>query len=292
MVIQWPLIIAGTFLAWAGGTACAQGVAALRGSGRRASVAGWVVTLVLLVIGGLGVLMRMQRLDRLFNSFTNLASATTQSLIALVVLAVVAVIALVVMARDGESRAPAVLSAAGVLVGAFLVVAAGRMLVLSSRAVVPIVLSVIAAAGMAAALGIVTVALVRVLLDRDARPWRWLPLTAVVANAVTTVVAVAGTHAMLAASSAATVAQYGFDPTRPTSAGANTAHAALFSGDVLPFTVSALAAAVVALVLAVMGSRRGAWRVWGSLAVLCVLASAVALRVALLSVGVSTISMR
>lgn len=292
MVIQWPLIVAGTFLAWAAGIACAQGVAALKGCGRRASTGAWVATLVLLAIGGLGILLRMQRLDRLFNSLAHLGSAITQSLIALMVLAVVAVAVLVAAARSDEGRAPAAFAVAGMVVGAFLAVAAGRMLVLSSRATVSIVLSVCASLGTAAALGTATVASLRAFFDRETSAWRWAPGVTAAANAVTAAVALLGTQALLGASTATTVAQYGFDPTRPTSSGASTAQATLFGGDVLPFSVLALVGAVLALGCAVMGGRKGSWRVWGPLTALCVLGGVVALRIALLSVGVSTISMR
>lgn len=293
MLTQWPLILAGTFLTWCAGAFGSQCAFALRGGAdaRKSQLAMWVVTLVLLVVGGLGILMRMQRWDRIFNSFNHLGSTITQAMIAMVVMAAVLVVFLVVMKRnDGE--VPAGMAVLGLLAAVALAFTAGRMLVVSSRSVEDVVVSLVAVFGNALLLGPATLALVRSLCERGAGLAGTGAAVAVgsVVNAMACVGALVYTQVSLAGVVAGTVAEFGIDPTKPT-AGMSKVSMLPFGADSLVFTVAAIVAALVALACALVGKKRGSWKVWAPVALLCGVACCACLRVVLLQVGVSGISM-
>ena len=52
MELQWPLILFTTLLAWSAGLFATQCVYALRGEAVKAQMPAWIVSAVLLVVGG------------------------------------------------------------------------------------------------------------------------------------------------------------------------------------------------------------------------------------------------
>ena len=53
MELQWPLIIFTTLVSWCAGTFATQAYLALKGTGQKAQIRCWIVSAVLLVVGGI-----------------------------------------------------------------------------------------------------------------------------------------------------------------------------------------------------------------------------------------------
>ena len=90
MELQWPLIIFTTLVSWCAGTFATQAYLALKGTGQKAQIRCWIVSAVLLVVGGIAVFFHLQHWERIFNGFDHITSGITQELIAIIVLAIVA----------------------------------------------------------------------------------------------------------------------------------------------------------------------------------------------------------
>ena len=119
MELQWPLILFTTLLAWSAGLFATQCIYALRGTGAKAQMPAWIVSAVLLVVGGIAVFFHLEHWERIFNGFGHITSGITQELIAIVVLAVVAVIYLVYL-RKNEGAAPKWIAIVGIVVSVVL----------------------------------------------------------------------------------------------------------------------------------------------------------------------------
>lgn len=284
MELQWPLIIFTTLLAASAGLFATQCVYALRKVKPQAQMTAWIVSAVLLVVGGIAVFLHLEHWERIFNGFGHITSGITQELIAIVVLAVVAVIYLVYL-RKNEGQVPAWIAVVGIVVSAILVVVMAHSYMMPARPAWDSIFQVLSIVGAACVMGPGAMTFICALKATDgeaADPLEGLlVLGGSLVNALTTIVYIAVMSA--ATSSYASMGSY-FDPTHPTKAMVDIAALTPFDGGIAA-TATALIAALVAVVCAFVGKKSGKWGTWGVLVALCGLVSALALRVLFYQMG-------
>ena len=284
MELQWELIIFTTLVAWCAGLFASQCVLALKGEAPKAQMPAWILSAVLLVVGGVAVFFHLEHADRIFNGFGHLSSGITQELIAIVALAVVAVIYLVFL-RKGAI--PKWIAGLGIAVAIILVVVMGHSYVMAARPAWDSLAWVLCVLGSACGLGPATMAAIVAVTDKDFEGSSLLGVLNIggaAVNAVGTVVYVA---AAAAASSAFTVVGTYFDPVHPTKPMLDVASLSPFAGDNMMLTVAAIAAVVVALALAFVGKKQGKWMAFGAVAAVCALVAAIAIRMVFYNMGAS-----
>ncbi|MBR2836581.1 MAG: hypothetical protein IKE43_12840 [Coriobacteriales bacterium] len=270
MISQLPLVIACTCLAWAAGLFASQCALALRGGSAHTQLPAGIIVLLLLVAGGFCMVMRTQRWDKLFNVFSNIGSTITQQWIGIAVLALFVVVYLLILRRS-EGEPPAVLSIIGIIIALALIVATGRGLMMPTRPVIDVAMSVLVILGGACVLGPATMAAIESVCKADPVYSGGLAVIGSALNVITTIAALVFMQISITAAAAAksTQVRYGFDPTNPTSSLTAAPVAVPFAGDSLLFSIAAIACAVLACVCAVMGKKKGSWKVHGTLAALC-----------------------
>ena len=285
MELQWPLILFTTLLAWAAGLFAAQCLWALRGQGARAQMPALIASAALLVVGGIAVFFHLEHWERIFNGFGHMTSGITQELIAIIVLAVVMVVYFVYLRRSGgEGTVPAWLSGIGIAVAAVLVIVMGHSYMMASLPAWNSLLQIASLLGAACAFGPATMAVICAVRDEAS------DLTAranIVGQCVNVVLVVAYLVAMQATGGAYTQVEFWFDPTSPTLDITPDGSTAPFAGASVAWSVAAIVAAAAGVATAFVGKAKGDWRVWGTVGCVCVLVSAIALRVVFYMTGVS-----
>ena len=285
MELQWPLILFTTLLAWSAGLFGAQALWLLRGEGKRAQMPALIGSAVLLVVGGIAVFFHLQHWERIFNGFGHLTSGITQELIAIVLLAIVMVVYFVYLRRSGgEATVPAWTCVLAIVLSVVLVCVMGHSYMMASLPAWDTVLQICSLLGAAIALGAATMAVLCAVRDEGSA----LDAQAnIIAQAANVVLVVAYLVAMQAAGGSYTAVEFWFDPTSPTMDIAPDGSTAPFAGASLAWAVVSIAGAAAGLGAALAGRAKGDWRVWGAVAVVCALVSALCLRVVFYMTGVS-----
>ena len=286
MELQWPLILFTTFISWCAGTFASQAYLALKGKGEKIQMTSWIVSAILLVVGGVAVFMHLEHWERIFNGFGHLSSGITQELIAIVVLAIVAIVYLA-MIRRNEGKVPAWLAVVAILVCLALVFVMGHSYVMEARPAWDSFLWILTLIGAAFILGPATVAFLADLKgDKEAAEALGLPT--IIGAIINGAAALAAGFSISAASKALTDVGWYYDLTHPTHK-LITPSLNAFSGDsALPMILGVIAIGVVVpIVAAIMGKKTGNWKVWGCVAVLAALVGAICLRVVFYQAGVS-----
>lgn len=289
MLSQWPLVLACTCLAWAAGLFCGQCILALRGEAPRVQLPAWALSVVLLLAGGFGLVARTQHWERLFNSFTHIASPMTQEFVCIAVFLVIAVVYLVA-ARRNDDEPPAWAAVLGIAVSAALVVCVGRALVIPSRPVADVAVSVLTVLGGACILGPATLEVVGGVVSPADGHRGGFAVAGALVNAAATVVSLVYMHVTLGAAAAAksSAVQYGFDPTSPTASIKPTEAPMPFTGENLPLSVVAIACAVAALAVVAFGRKRLPRVAWGTVALILGLVSVILVRIVTIQTGAVT----
>ena len=284
MELQWPLILFTTFIAWCAGTFSTQAYLALRGKGEKIQTTSWIVSAILLVIGGVAVFMHLQHWERIFNGFGHLSSGITQELIAIVVLAVVAVIYLA-MIRRNEGKVPAWCAILAIVVSVILVVVMGHSYMMEARPAWDNAIWVVTLLGAACVLGPATVATICALKGEDASD---LAIPAIAGSIVNGAAALAAGLSISAASSALTDVGWYYDLTHPTKPLLQPELNAFGGDSMLPMVLGVLVIGVaIPIIAAFMGKKSGNWKVWGPVAVVCALIGVICLRMVFYIAGVS-----
>ena len=284
MELQWPLILFTALVAWSAGLFGTQALLAAGGHAKRSQTPAWVASAALLAAGGVAVFFHLEHWERIFNGFGHLTSGITQELIAIVALAVVAVAYLVMMRRSEDgAAAPKWLCWVAVAVCIVLVAVMAHSYTMAARPAWDSVLWILYVLGNACVLGPCTMALVMAAVGDEVVP---VGLPALAGAALATLATIA--FAIFLQMSAGSFAEVGFyfDPTRPT-AGMADAAAAVAAQAPLLWAGAVLVGGALPLVAAFMGRRSGNWRLWGSVAVVCALIGAIALRVVFYELGLS-----
>jgi DMSO reductase anchor subunit len=288
MELQWPLILFTTFLAWAGGLFATQGVYALRGKAAKAQMPALITSLVLLIIGGIAVFFHLQHWERIFNGFGHITSGITQELIGIVVLAVVAVIYLVYMRKSEDGgTVPKWIAIVGIVVCALLVVFMGHSYLLPSRPAWGNVWQIVSLLGAAVALGPCTMAVIAEFAEKtdgaDDLTGKLTFYGTLIALATTVI------YIIVMATSASTLFDVGtyFDNVHPNLEKVDVTSISPFAGAVLPVTIVTIVTAVLAPIFAFLGKKKGNWKLWGTLALVCSVACAICLRVVFYEMGVT-----
>ena len=284
MELQWPLILFTTLVAWSAGLFGTQALLASGGHAKRSQMPAWVVSAVLLAAGGIAVFFHLEHWERIFNGFGHLTSGITQELIAIVALAAVAVAYLVAMRRSEDgATVPKWLCWLSVAVCVILVVVMAHSYMMAARPAWDSVLWVLYVLGNACALGPCTMALVMALAGDDVAP---VGPPALAGTALAAAAAVAFAISLQASAGAFAEVGFYFDPTRPTAGMADAASVVAAQAPLL-WAGAVLVGGALPLAAALMGRKTGDWRLWGTVAVACALAGAVALRVAFYELGLS-----
>lgn len=287
MELQWPLIIFTTLVTWSAGLFGTQALLATRGEAAKAQMTAWVVSAVLLGIGGVAVFFHLEHWERIFNGFGHITSGITQELIAIVMLALVAIAYLVAMRKSSDgSTVPAWLGWVSVIVSVVFVLVVAHSYLMATRPAWDTVLWVLYMLGNALAFGPLTMAVIMASVGDDLTP---VAMPAIVGAAAAVVASVAfGSFLSMAGSSFVEIGYY-FDPTQP-SAGMVDASSMLANSIPLVWGGAVAVGAVVPMVCALLARRKGdpaSWKIGGSIAVACVLVGAVCMRVAFYSAGLS-----
>ena len=284
MELQWPLILFTALVAWSAGLFGTQALLAAGGHAKRSQTPAWVASAALLAAGGVAVFFHLEHWERIFNGFGHLTSGITQELIAIVALAVVAVAYLAMMRRSEDgATVPKWLCWVAVAVCIVLVAVMAHSYTMAARPAWDSVLWILYVLGNACVLGPCTMALVMAAVGDEVVP---VGLPALAGAALATLATIA--FAIFLQMSAGSFAEVGFyfDPTRPT-AGMADAAAAVAAQAPLLWAGAVLVGGALPLVAAFMGRRSGNWRLWGSVAVVCALIGAIALRVVFYELGLS-----
>ena len=267
MELQWPLILFTTFISWCAGTFSSQAYLALRDKGEKVQLSAWIVSAVLLVIGGVAVFMHLEHWERIFNGFGHMSSGITQELIAIVVLVVVAIIYFAQIRRN-DGKVAKWLAVIAILVSLALVVVMGHSYIMEARPAWDSFLWVLTLIGAAFILGPATVAfLADVKGDKEAAAELGLP--AIIGAVINAAAALAAGFSIQAAAKSLTDVGWYYDLTHPTHK-LITPELNAFTGDsaVAMILGVIIIGCVVPLVAAILGKKTGNWKVWGCVAVI------------------------
>ena len=286
MELQWPLILFTTFVAWSAGLFATQAVFALKDKGAKSQQTALTASAVLLVVGGIAVFFHLQHWERIFNGFGHITSGITQELIAIVVMAVLMVVYFVFLRRGdaGPTKVPTWVCVLSIVVAAALVIVMAHSYMMPSRPAWSSFLWVCAVLGNACVLGPATMMLIVALKGESDDLDGSLVLAGTVVNAVCSVAYLV--YLSTIGGLFMQVENY-YDLTHPlkelqsfTSPFTNESALVLWVG------VVAIGLAVP-IVSAVLGRKRGDWKVWGAVITACALIGAVCLRVVFYQSGMS-----
>ena len=281
MELQWPLIIFTTLVSWCAGTFATQAYLALKGTVQKAQIRCWIVSAVLLVVGGIAVFFHLQHWERIFNGFGHITSGITQELIAIIVLAIVAVIYLA-MLRKNEGSVPKWVAILAIVMSAVLVVVMGHSYMMEARPAWCNVLWIVSLLGVACILGPATVAVVCETVGEDASELGMPAFIGSIINAVASLAAAL----MINTTHVSEVGNY-YDLTHPmkdiTASGLN-----IFGGEsLIPTLLMIVLGCAAPIACAYMGKKTGNWKVYGTAAVVCAAIGAVCLRAVFYLAGAS-----
>jgi DMSO reductase anchor subunit len=286
MELQWPLILFTTFLAWAGGLFATQGVYALRGKAAKAQMPALITSLVLLIIGGIAVFFHLQHWERIFNGFGHITSGITQELIAIVVMVVIMVVYFVYLRRNKDT-VPNWVAVLAIIIGIVLVCVCGHSYMMPSRPGWDSIFQIGSLIGAAFALGPATMAVITSVKKCDDDAVEINGKSNMIGEIVNVVLTACYLIALSVVGGTFTEVGYYFDPTGPTRGITDYSALSPFSGDSVGVTVLVIACVIIGLVAAIMGKKKGNWKLWGIVAVVAVFIGALALRVLFYNMGVS-----
>lgn len=278
---QWPLIIFTTLVSWCAGTFATQANLGMKGTGKKAQMPCWIVSAVLLIVGGVAVFFHLQHWERIFNGFGHITSGITQELIAIIVLAIVAVIYLA-MLRKNDNTVPKWIAVLAIVMSAVLVMVMGHSYMMEARPAWSNILWIVSLLGAACILGPATVAVVCQSVGEDAAELGMPAFVGSIVNAVASLAAAVSinlTHVV-------EVGNY-YDLTHPMkdimASGLN-----IFGGESLLPTLAMIVLGCAAPIACVfMGKKTGNWKVYGSAAIVCAVIGAMCLRVVFYLAGAS-----
>ena len=303
MELQWPLVLFTTFVAWSSGTVavlCAYTLAK-KDCDNRTRFMGLLVGLVLMAIGGIAVFFHLEHWERIFNGFGHLTSGITQELICIVLVVVFCFVYFVLMRRadeDSKNIVPPAVSVIGIILGVVTTCITGHSYMLASRPAWDTAFQILSLVGGGAAMGTATVAIIvtacannpkLAFLDRFvgegvsyAAPEgksKFYAVFNISGQSLNLVLVITYLIAMIVNSGEFTSIAYWFDPTSPTREIVDATTISPFEGTTLYVTIAAIACAALGIVAAIVGAKRGKWRLWGGIAVALAFASAICLRV-------------
>lgn len=284
MEAQWPLIVFTLFVCLTCGLLSGCAILTLKGKGdRELQLPVLVVATVSLVIGGLGSFTHLQHWERIFNGFGHITSGITQELIGCALLGVIIVLWIValVVKKQGISKGVAI---ASIAVSVLMVVATGHSYLMHARPAWTLL--IVFYLGSACLLGGVTLWLIALLTKQEvelAGECAKLAFLGSAAGLLTDVV-----YALSLAAFKVYDFGYTLDPTAMTT---NPLHVNSLIGEAAmgagaPMFWVGLITAALALVF-VMFARKNADKtlVMSILAVICMLATSVCMRVLIYAVG-------
>ena len=288
MEIQWELILFTTFISWSAGLFGAQALAAAFGLAKKAQFISWIVSAVLLIVGGIAVFLHLQHWDRIFNGFGNITSGITQELIAIVLLVVAAVLYIIFLRRSEDgSSVQKWLAFLAVALSALLVIVTASSYMMAARPAWNTFIWMAYVIGNALVLGPATLALIMALKGDDdfKKVGLWVLIGAVAALVFAIAYAV---FVQMIGSSFATVGNY-FDPNHPTKP-MNNIDSILGGQALLLWLGAVVVGGVGSAAAAFMGWKKGdaaSWKIWGAVIIVCAIIGAIVMRVVFYNLGLS-----
>lgn len=286
MELQWPLIIFTTLVSWCAGTFATQAYLALKGTGQKAQIRCWIVSAVLLVVGGIAVFFHLQHWERIFNGFGHITSGITQEFIAIVVLAVIAIIYLACLRRsDDGGSVPSWCAICGIVIAVVLDCVMAHSYMMDARPAWNSIVEILSIIGASCILGPATVSIIEEMKDGG--------VSAINASAnfigsiVAAVTSIGYLIVMAMSNSAFTQIDYYFDPVHPTHGMVDLANITPFGSGSVGLTIVTIVCALVPIACAYMGKKKGNWKMWGAIALVAGLACAICLRVVFYQMGAS-----
>ena len=285
MELQWPLIIFTTFISWSAGIFGAQAYFKMRGRAEdKPQLIALIASVVVLAVGGVAVLLHLARPLHIFNGFGNPTSGITQELIAIIVLFIFMVVYFALLRRNGAEKIPSWLCVVVLIVGVVLVCVMGHSYMMPSRPAWDSVFQPLSLVGCGIGAGVATMAVVESIKSEVGEFTNKATLIALIVNAVILVVYII---ALAVSAGSLTSVPYWFDPTSPTLDVTAAETFSVFSASGIGFTLGSVITAVAAVGAWFMGKRTGNYKVWGIVAVVLVLASAMLLRCLMYAMGIT-----
>lgn len=283
MEIQIPLVLFVAFCSLSAGIFATQGALALKKCGNDVQMPSLIAAFVSLVVGGVAVLFHLARPMHIFNGFGNPTSGITQELIAIVVLVIVMLVFFIMLRREGS--VPAWLGAAAIVVAIVLDFVCAHSYMMAARPAWNSIVQILSVFGLSCAAGPAVVAAIADNKKSDSVEFagKLALIGAIVGLALTVayLAVMAGSPAQFT-----TVGTY-IDPTNPTAAPFDPASVSPFAAGSMAASAIAIVASAGAAICAYLGKAKGNWKLWGTVAAICAIVAAIALRVVFYQMGVS-----
>ena len=282
MEIQIPLILFTTLLAWSAGIFASQGILAIKKEGAQSQMVCLIASLATLAVGGIAVVFHLAQPLHIFNGFGNPTSGITQELIAIVLLGIWMVVYFVMIRQSDDGNVPAWCGAVAIVLALVLDCVMSHSYMMESRPAWNNVMQIVSIVGGSCIAGPATVAFVTALKGEQCTLLKPLVSAGALIGAIAS-----AAYLFLMNSVGGQFVELGnyFDPTHPNNAMQSVANVSIFASGTMPYTVLTIVALIVVIVAALMGARKGEWKVWGAVVVIAGLVAAVALRIAFYTMG-------
>ena len=292
MELQLPLILFTSFLAWSAGIFGSQAILALRKTGQAAQLPALIAAVITLVAGGIAVFFHLQHWERIFNGFGHLTSGITQELICIVIVAIVMVVYFI-MLRQHENQVPVWTAILALVVAVALDFVMAHSYMMGARPAwnsIWQILSIYATSfimGPGSVAIIVAVGKAKSESEEQDEAVTSVGKQAIIGSIIGCLLIVIYLIVISQSGQVFTDMGYYFDPTQPNATPFTASELNPFAGAALAPSVVAIVCAAVAVVAAFLGRRTSNWKMWGTVMVICGLASAIALRMVFYTVGFS-----
>lgn len=289
MHIEWTLIIFTTLIAWSAGLFASQAILAFKGKAKDSQMLSWVISAVLLIIGGIAVFFHLQHWERIFNGFGHLSSGITQEFIGIVILGIVALLYLIMMRKseDGKST-PKWLCIVAVIVCVALVCITAHSYMMTARPAWDSLMWLLFMIGNACSLGPITLALIMAIKNDSLN---LIGMLALVGSLIGLVGCVAYAIQLQIVPSSFVNIPYHFDSTNPIKPLVDAA-ASVAAAMPLIWGVGVLLGGVLPVVMVFLAKKKGEsknWRIFAGVAVTSAFAGAIALKVCFFQIGFSVV---
>ena len=289
MHIEWTLIIFTTLIAWSAGLFASQAILAFKGKAKDSQMLSWVISAVLLIIGGIAVFFHLQHWERIFNGFGHLSSGITQEFIGIVILGIVALLYLIMMRKseDGKST-PKWLCIVAVIVCAALVCITAHSYMMTARPAWDSLMWLLFMIGSACSLGPITLALIMAIKNDSLN---LIGMLALIGSLIGLVGCVAYAIQLQIVPSSFVNIPYHFDSTNPTKPLVDVA-ASVAAAMPLIWGVGVLLGGILPAIMVFLAKKKGEsknWKIFAGVAIISAFAGTIALKVCFFQIGYSVV---
>lgn len=282
MEIQIPLVLFTTLLAWSAGIFASQGIFAIKKQGAKCQMECLIAALVTLAVGGIAVVFHLAQPLHIFNGFGNPTSGITQELVAIVLLGIWMVVYFVMIRQSDDGNVPAWCGAIAIVLALVLDCVMSHSYMMESRPAWNNIMQIVSIVGASCMAGPATVALIAAIKGDECSIAKPLVAAGAVIGAAVNVVYLFVMNSV--ASQFVDLGNY-FDPTHPNHAMQSVSNVSIFAAGSIAPTIVTIAALIAVVAAALIGAKKGEWKVWGVVVVVAALVAAFALRVTFYTMG-------